>query len=70
MNIEQLKGQWNQLRGNAKEQWGELTDDDLTEVEGEFDQLVGKIQEHYGIAKEDARLQVNGWLSTQSEPTH
>lgn len=68
MNIEQLKGQWKQFRGDAKERWGELTDDDLKEVQGEFDQLVGKIQERYGIAKEDAHSQVNDWLNKHGEP--
>lgn len=68
MNIEQLRGQWNQFQGKAKERWGELTDDDLTEIRGEFDQLIGKVQERYGVAKEDARHQVNEWLENLRQP--
>lgn len=69
MNIEQLKGQWKQFSGTAKERWGELTDDDLTEVKGEFDQLVGKVQQRYGIAKEEARSQVNEWMNDLRDST-
>ena len=48
MNSDQLKGNWKQLMGDAKKQWGKLTDDDLKQVEGRKDKLVGKIQERYG----------------------
>ncbi len=58
MNQDQMKGDWKQLKGRVKEQWGKLTDDDLTQVDGQRDQLVGKLQEKYGIAKEEAQKQV------------
>ena len=58
MNEDQLKGDWKQLKGRVKEQWGKLTDDDLTQLNGQRDQLVGKLQEKYGIAKEEAQKQV------------
>lgn len=63
MNIEQLKGQWTQIKGDAKSKWGELTDDDLTEIEGDADKLVGKLQEKYGKSKEEAEKEINDWLS-------
>ncbi len=43
MNKPWMKGQWNQVKGKAKEQWGKLTDDDLKRAEGNRDQLVGAI---------------------------
>ncbi len=61
MNWNEVKGNWKQLTGKAKERWGDLTDDDLLEVEGQRDQLVGKIQEKYGMAKEEAEKQVDEW---------
>ncbi|MEZ5669110.1 MAG: CsbD family protein [Alphaproteobacteria bacterium] len=61
MNSEQLKGNWNILKGKAKQQWGKLTDDDLDVIEGKRDELVGKIQKSYGIAREDAERQVDAW---------
>jgi uncharacterized protein YjbJ (UPF0337 family) len=51
-NTDQLEGAWTSLKGKVKEQWGKLTDDDLTRVEGKWDQLVGLIQEKYGDTKE------------------
>ncbi|MGJ3237985.1 MAG: CsbD family protein [Anaerolineae bacterium] len=63
MNFDQLKANWQDLQGKAKERWGELTDDELTQVEGETEQLIAKVQERYGIAKEEAREQVNEWLN-------
>ncbi len=61
MNSDQISGNWKQLTGKVKEQWGKLTDDDMTTVEGQRDQLVGRIQERYGIAKEQAEEQVARW---------
>jgi uncharacterized protein YjbJ (UPF0337 family) len=58
MNIDQMKGNWKQLVGKAKEKWGRLTDDDWKIVEGQRDQLVGKIKERYGIAREEAERQL------------
>jgi uncharacterized protein YjbJ (UPF0337 family) len=58
MNTDQMKGNWNQLVGKAKEKWGQLTDDDWKVVEGKRDQLVGKIQERYGITCEEAERQL------------
>ncbi|MGE3962015.1 MAG: CsbD family protein [Dehalococcoidia bacterium] len=56
--MDQMKGQWQQLSGKAKEKWGELTDDDMQQIDGKRDQLVGKVQERYGIARDEAEQQV------------
>jgi uncharacterized protein YjbJ (UPF0337 family) len=53
-----IQGNWQQIKGKLKQQWGKLTDDDLTYLEGKEDQLAGKIQERYGIAREEAERQV------------
>ena len=58
MNADQMKGNWKQLVGKAKEKWGKLTDNDWQVVEGKRDQLVGRIQERYGIARGEAERQV------------
>lgn len=50
MNEDRIKGQWKQLTGKLKAQWGKLTDDDLTVAEGNSEYLAGKLQERYGIA--------------------
>ena len=59
MNWDTVKGNWKQMTGKIKEEWGDLTDDEITEAEGDRDQLIGKIQAKYGIAKEEAEKQVD-----------
>ena len=61
MNQDTLKGQWAQLKGAVREQWGKLTNDDVDQIEGKSEQLVGKIQERYGIARDEAQKQVESW---------
>jgi uncharacterized protein YjbJ (UPF0337 family) len=58
MNWDRVEGNWNQIKGRVKEQWGKLTDDDVDVIAGKRDQLVGKIQESYGITKDEAEKQV------------
>ncbi len=66
MNAEQFKGKWNQFKGEAKRQWGRLTDDDLTQVEGNYDKFVGRIQERYGDKKEEVLRWTNDWYEKQA----
>lgn len=58
MNDDIVKGKWKQLKGQAKQTWGKLTNDDLDVAEGNRDYLVGRVQERYGVAKEEAERQV------------
>jgi uncharacterized protein YjbJ (UPF0337 family) len=58
MNNDRIEGNWKQVKGKVKEQWGKLTDDDLDVIAGKRDQLLGRIQERHGLAKEDAETQV------------
>ncbi|WP_339781166.1 CsbD family protein [uncultured Thalassospira sp.] len=62
MNWDQIEGKWKQLRGNVKQQWGQLTDDDIDRVDGSRDKLVGRIQEAYGVEREEADRQVSKWF--------
>jgi uncharacterized protein YjbJ (UPF0337 family) len=59
MNWDQIRGNWQQAKGDMKVRWGKLTDDDLDRIEGERDKLVGRLQELYGISKEEAEKQVD-----------
>jgi len=54
MNKQEIIGNWNIAKGKIKEQWSDLTDDDLLKIEGKTDQLIGTIQKKYGITKEQA----------------
>jgi uncharacterized protein YjbJ (UPF0337 family) len=63
MNWSQFEGKWNDVKGQVKERWGRLSDDDLTRVEGKKDRLVGLIQQKYGVAKEKAEDELNDWAT-------
>ena len=61
MNWDRIQGNWKQFKGQAQQQWGKLTNDDLDVVEGRREELVGRIQEKYGIARDEAERQVRDW---------
>jgi uncharacterized protein YjbJ (UPF0337 family) len=65
MNRDTLKGQWMQIKGRVREQWGKLTDDEIDQMQGNAEQLIGKVQERYGRTREQAEQEVNSWLSQQ-----
>ena len=52
VNTQVLQGQWNQVRGQLKKKWGQLTDDDLRLSNGNIDQVIGRIQHKTGEARE------------------
>ena len=64
MNWDQIEGKWKQAKGQAKQQWGKLTDDELDVIGGKRDALVGVVQEKYGVAKEEAEKQVKAFESS------
>ncbi len=74
MNTDTIKGNWKQLKGKVKEQWGKLTDDDLTVINGQSEQLVGKLQERYGYSKEQAQREVErqraAWDKAEEDTIH
>lgn len=55
---DKIKGNWNVIKGKLKEEFAELTDDDLTFQEGQEDQLLGKIQKKTGQTKD----QIKEWI--------
>jgi uncharacterized protein YjbJ (UPF0337 family) len=62
MNNDILAGNWKQLKGLIKQQWGKLTDDDLSRIDGSLERLIGALQERYGIERQDAQTQVEEYL--------
>lgn len=61
-NWDTIQGQWKQFTGKAKERWGKLTDNEITEINGRREQLEGKLQERYGYTKEQVKKEVDDWL--------
>lgn len=64
MNWDQVEGNWKQFTGQAKQQFGKLTEDDIAQANGDREVLEGKIQEQYGDDKETARKKVDEWIAS------
>jgi uncharacterized protein YjbJ (UPF0337 family) len=67
MNWDRIEGNWKQLKGSVKVQWGKLTDDQLDVIAGKRGKLAGKIQETYGISKDETEKQLIDWQKRMKE---
>ncbi len=69
-----LEGRWKQLRGQVRNWWGMLTDDDLDRIRGNRDKLVGALQEKYGYSRAQASEEIDRRLKeydqTQRRPSN
>jgi uncharacterized protein YjbJ (UPF0337 family) len=65
MNADIFKGKWNQLKGDVKKTWGNLTDNDIAQIEGNYDKFVGVLQERYGWQRERAEREVDNYFARQ-----
>jgi uncharacterized protein YjbJ (UPF0337 family) len=63
MNWDVVQGKWKELKGEARKQWGKLTDDEWTEIGGEKDKLVGKLQQHYGWTRDEAEKRTEDYFA-------
>lgn len=67
INNDILKGKWSQLSGILKENWSELTDDDVKYIEGSYDRLAGKLQKYYGYHKEEVKEKIQDFIAKFSK---
>ena len=65
MDWNRIAGNWKQFKGEARKQWGKLTNDDIDRIEGDRQKLAGKIQEAYGKSKDEAEREVDEWSRRQ-----
>ena len=66
MNWDVIKGKWAQLKGEARKQWGKITDDDWDQIAGEKDKLLGKLQERYGWSRDEAEKRADRYFDQPS----
>ena len=57
---DKIKGNWNELKGKAKQEYGQLTDDDLAYQEGKEDELIGRLQQALGKTKDE----IKSWIDS------
>lgn len=61
MNKDTVQGDWEQLKGKAKQQWGKLTDNDLMLLKGSRQEFIGKIQNAYGKSRDEAERELKAF---------
>ncbi|MCJ8140744.1 CsbD family protein [Falsirhodobacter halotolerans] len=63
MNWDQVAGKWKEMKGQARQKWGDLTDDDLDRVAGKREEMIGLVQQKYGRTKEEAEREVDDFAN-------
>jgi uncharacterized protein YjbJ (UPF0337 family) len=67
MNKDIFEGKWKEMRGQVKELWGKLTDDELEQAGGNADQIIGLLQQKYGYTRQHAETEFNQKLAKAKE---
>jgi uncharacterized protein YjbJ (UPF0337 family) len=57
--MDKIRGNWQQIKGELKQRYAQLTDNDLIFAEGQEDQLLGRLQEKLGKTKEEVMNEIN-----------
>lgn len=69
VNKDIFQGQWRIIKGQIKQKFGRLTDDDLAEIDGRREELIGRLQQRYGYAKEKAEHELTNFEKTLKSNT-
>ena len=68
MNWNIIEGKWKELSGSVKEKWGDLTDDEITEVSGKREKLEGLLKQKYGWTQERVNQEIDDLADKFKEP--
>ncbi|WP_043770073.1 CsbD family protein [Algiphilus aromaticivorans] len=59
MNRDQLEGKWDEVTAKIKQEWADLTDDEVRRAEGNIEELKARIQQKYGETREVVAEKIN-----------
>jgi uncharacterized protein YjbJ (UPF0337 family) len=62
MNKDIVQGNWTEIKGKLKQQWGKLTDDEISVMRGTYEELEGALQKSYGYEKDQAKKEIDAFL--------
>ena len=65
-----LQGKWHELKGQARQTFAKLTDDDVERMSGKAEELSGVLQQKYGYTKAKADTEINNWLKEADKKLH
>lgn len=66
MNWDRVEGSWKEIKGQIREKWGRLTDDEIDVIAGKRDALEGTLQRVYGKSKDEVRRDTDEFCKTCS----
>ena len=70
VNQDMLEGKWHELKGQARQTFAKLTDDDVERLSGKTEELSGVLQQKYGYTKAKADTEINNWLKEADKKLH
>jgi len=70
VNQDILEGKWHELKGQARQTFAKLTDDDVERLSGKMEELSGVLQQRYGYTKAKADTEINNWLKEADKKLH
>jgi uncharacterized protein YjbJ (UPF0337 family) len=62
MNKDIIQGNWTEIKGKIRQQWGKLTDDDVAKMQGTYEELTGKLQATYGYEMDQAKIEIDTFV--------
>lgn len=65
-----LEGKWHELKGQVRQTFAKLTDDDVERLSGKMEELSGVVQQKYGYNKAKADTEINAWLKQADKKLH
>jgi uncharacterized protein YjbJ (UPF0337 family) len=57
---EEIQGKWTQLKGQIRDRWGQITDDELQQAQGNTEQLIGLLEKKTGESRRQIEQFVQG----------
>jgi uncharacterized protein YjbJ (UPF0337 family) len=65
-----LQGKWHELKGQVRQTFAKLTDDDIERMSGKMEELSGVLQQKYGYNKAKADTEIDNWLKEAGKKLH
>ncbi len=62
MNKYIIQGKWHEIKGKVNQQWGKISDDEITELKGSYEELQGLLQKKYGYQKDEAEKEIQTFI--------
>lgn len=62
MDKDIVKGKWHEVKGKIRQQWGKLTDNEVSQMKGSYEELSGLLQKSYGYKKDKVKMEIDNFL--------